>query len=148
MIDYKSKSEMKRVERLKAGEPREWWINTFSRVVFEHEPGLALKMDPEIVRVVEAKAYDALKAELDKAKSLDLTTAVLAKDIELAAELERARAAAKSNLEYIGQFKLELAEARAEIEALCLASRTCLVCGTQIFGWEKSSNSKALEGEK
>lgn len=42
-------------------EPREWWINIFSNVVFKEEPGLALKMDREIIHVIEYSAYEAAK---------------------------------------------------------------------------------------
>lgn len=51
--------------------PREWWINTFSNVVFEETPGLVLQMDPEIIHVIEKSAYDSLIDEIKEARKLE-----------------------------------------------------------------------------
>lgn len=49
--------------------PREWWINTFSNVVFKEDMSgpefMALRMDPEIIHVIEHSAY---LAEVERAR--------------------------------------------------------------------------------
>lgn len=60
--------------------PREWWINIFSNVVWYKEPSLLMKMDNEIVHVIEYSEYAKLQAEIDKLKTKQLFEAVIAAD--------------------------------------------------------------------
>lgn len=83
-------------------EVREWWIETHDMhagkiprpwpQVYETDVGESLGL---CIHVIEKSAYLSLEAELAKAKQYDLTAAVLAKDIELSAELEQAKADAR-----------------------------------------------------
>lgn len=53
---------------------RTWWINIFSNVVFTEDisgiSGLALRMDPEIINVVEVDAVRELVEALELAESV------------------------------------------------------------------------------
>lgn len=49
--------------------PREWWINIFTNVVFierlDGPSGTALRMDRDIVHVIEYSAYQSLVVQFD-----------------------------------------------------------------------------------
>lgn len=50
--------------------PREFWINTFSNVVLEKEPDMVLKMDKEIVHVIEISIFENAKKAFQEAHDL------------------------------------------------------------------------------
>lgn len=58
-------------------EPREWWINTFKET-----PDSALRLDPEIICVVEKSAFDELKAERDALVAAHDTQCLIAKQFQ------------------------------------------------------------------
>lgn len=85
---------------------RAWWINIFSNVVFKEEPSLVLKMDEQIINVVEMSAYVDLKAEVERLKKI--ITKELSENDDLGSEFT-----------YVSTLKEQLEQAKTEIDEQC-----------------------------
>lgn len=98
----------------KPREWRDWWVPA-DVLMPANGRGYIAEHIPDI-HVIEYSAYTELKAQLERAKAHDLTSAVLAADVDLRSQLEDLQADTLELLDIAGKVKAERDEARAQRE--------------------------------